>query len=541
MSPRHSSWHTRARSSATRIVRGLYIVWGETAPLEQSTFLPHLAGPIPSATTEAGPTMDTRVLSDATGRAEMAGTLDAGEVVGGRYRIDALLATCSMGTVYAAIDTVTGEGVAIKGLLPIWRDAAERDEAEAWFRREGAILLGLRHPAIPRIHAALEERGRYYLAMDLVQGETLEEALQSAGNPGLPEAQVLLWADQILDLLGYLHNRPDPLIFRDLKPANVMRTALDGIRLIDFGTARIFAHQVRGTAIGTPGYAPPEQYQGLAEPASDIYALGATIHHLLSGRDPRQQRPFDFPALRSIAPWISGPVASAVDRALALDPNARFSSTAECRTALHLPDLDAKVPGGHPAAAMRRATTTLGAPLALRHSDAWGAVLPARGKALGPRSIAMRPWQLRVLTLGGRSSPALETRTVRLTNRTDRWLYCAFSPTLPWIHPDRYVGWLEPRGTMDLGVRVGRSDAGMRKMRGGLEIYCDGRRWQLPVRQRVRGRAWPLVMLGQSAAGTLAMAAVLLLVQALGRPLGPLFFAALIGLLYLRIRRSRRF
>ena len=509
--------------------------------MEQSIFPPQRAGQGPAALAVAAPAGATRVLSADPDPAQPAAALAVGEVLGGRYRVDAVLATGSMGTVYAATNLASGDGVAIKGLLPIWGDQVERDEAEAWFRREGAILLGLRHPAIPRIHAALEQDGRHYLAMDLVQGETLEEALQGTGNPGLPEVQVLLWADQILDLLGYLHNRPDPLIFRDLKPANVMRTALDGVQLIDFGTARIFAHQIRGTAIGTPGYAPPEQYQGLAEPASDIYALGATIHHLLSGRDPRQQRPFDFPALRSIAPWISGPVASAVDRALALDPNARFSSTAECRAALHLPDLEAKVPGGGPAAAMRQATTTLGAPLALRHSDAWGAVPPARGKALGPRSIAMRPWQLRVLTLGGRSSPALETRTVRLTNRTDRWLYCAFSPTLPWIHPDRYVGWLEPRGTMDLGVRVGRSDAGMRKMRGGLEIYCDGRRWQLPVRRRVRGRAWPLVMLGQSAAGTLAMATVLLLVQALGRPLGPLFFAVLIGLLYLRVRRSRRF
>ena len=511
--------------------------------MEQSIFPPQRAGHGSAAIAAAAPAGATRVLSASPDPAQPAAALAAGEVLGGRYRVDAVLATGSMGTVYAATDLASGDGVAIKGLLPIWGDDAERDEAEAWFRREGAILLGLRHPAIPRIHAALEQDGRYYLAMDLVQGETLEEALQSTGNPGLPEVQVLLWADQILDLLGYLHNRPDPLIFRDLKPANVMRTALDGVQLVDFGTARIFAHQIRGTAIGTPGYAPPEQYQGLAEPASDIYALGATIHHLLSGRDPRQQRPFDFPPLRSIAPWISEPVASAVDRALALDPNARFSSTAECRAALHLPDLSGSAGAGSygglvPVAGP--ATTALAAPLALRHSNAWAAGAPARG-ALGPRSIAMRPWQLRVLTLGDRPGPALETRTVRLTNRTDRWLYCAVSPTLPWIHPDRYVGWLEPRGTMDLGVRVARGDAGTRAMRGGLEVYCDGRRWQLPVRRRVRGRAWPLVMLGQSAAGTLAMALVLLLVQALGRPLGPLFFAALIGLLYLRVRRSRRF
>jgi len=194
------------------------------------------------------------VLSADPDPAQPAAALAVGEVLGGRYRVDAVLATGSMGTVYAATNLASGDGVAIKGLLPIWGDQVERDEAEAWFRREGAILLGLRHPAIPRIHAALEQDGRHYLAMDLVQGETLEEALQGTGNPGLPEVQVLLWADQILDLLGYLHNRPDPLIFRDLKPANVMRTALDGVQLIDFGTARIFARRATRRPSSTRGW-----------------------------------------------------------------------------------------------------------------------------------------------------------------------------------------------------------------------------------------------------------------------------------------------
>src|SRR6185312_2988716 len=119
------------------------------------------------------------------------------------------------------------------------------------------------------------------LVMDLIEGETLEKIMASSGTHGLPENQVVAWADQVLDVLSYLHARPTPLIFRDMKPANLMRTPQDRIRLIDFGIARLFARRTQGTAIGTPGYAPPEQYQGLAEPAGDLYALGAAMHHLL--------------------------------------------------------------------------------------------------------------------------------------------------------------------------------------------------------------------------------------------------------------------
>ncbi|MGH2408978.1 MAG: serine/threonine-protein kinase, partial [Chloroflexota bacterium] len=236
----------------------------------------------------------------------LADPLPLGSTLVGRFRVDAVLAVGSMGTVYAAVDLLDHEAPrAIKELLPFWGAAEEQAEAEAWFLREGETLRGLAHPAIPRIHETLSAGRRHYLIMDLIEGETLESGPAKGGSAGLEEHLVVSWADQVLDVLSYLHGRPSPVIFRDLKPANLMLTPDGRIRLIDFGIARVFSRQSKGTAIGTPGYAPPEQYQGLAEPASDLYALGATMHHLLTGRDPRNARPFDFPPVARLAPRIS--------------------------------------------------------------------------------------------------------------------------------------------------------------------------------------------------------------------------------------------
>jgi len=222
----------------------------------------------------------------------LATALPLGSTLVGRFRVDAILAVGSMGTVYLVVDLLDHEAPrALKELLPFWGTAEEQAEAEAWFLREGETLRSLDHPAIPRIHATLISDRRHYLVMDLIEGETLERLQERHASVALEEHLVVSWADQVLDVLSYLHGRPSPVIFRDLKPANLMLTPDGRIRLIDFGIARVFSRQSKGTAIGTPGYAPPEQYQGLAEPASDLYALGATMYHMLTGRDPRNARP----------------------------------------------------------------------------------------------------------------------------------------------------------------------------------------------------------------------------------------------------------
>jgi len=241
-----------------------------------------------------------------------------------RYLIKRTLKMGGMGAVYLAADIEReNELCAVKEMLDQFGTADDRLEGREWFAREAAMLLSLRHPAIPAIRDYFIENGHYYLALDYIEGRNLEDVLEREGTPGLPEGQVMEWAAHITEVLVYLHGRPPPIIFRDLKPANLMRTSAGNLYLVDFGIARVFSVARQGTMVGTPGYCPPEQYQGLAEPASDLYALAATCHHLLSGRDPRQAPPFSFPAIRSLAPQVSKATETLLAGALLLDADQR--------------------------------------------------------------------------------------------------------------------------------------------------------------------------------------------------------------------------
>jgi hypothetical protein len=155
---------------------------------------------------------------------------------------------------------------------------------------------------------------------------------------------VLEWGDEICDVLGYLHNhKPEPIIFRDMKPSNVMIEPDGKVKLIDFGIAKVFERAERGTQIGTPGYAPPEQYQGLATVESDIYALAATLHHMLTGRDPRDEPPFSFPPVYGLKPTISKRTSEALQKALQMNPDDRFQSIGDFRAALRPPPPQVRV------------------------------------------------------------------------------------------------------------------------------------------------------------------------------------------------------
>ena len=154
------------------------------------------------------------------------------------------------------------------------------------------------------------------------------------------------WADQIADVLDYLHERR--LIYRDVKPSNIMIERTTGnVKVVDFGIAKLFQPNERGTLIGTPGYSPPEQYQGQATPQSDVFALGATLHHLLTGRDPRDEPPFSFPPVRQLVPSVSAQTERAIMRALEMELAKRWPSAAAFRAAL--PTELAKRPGRKPA------------------------------------------------------------------------------------------------------------------------------------------------------------------------------------------------
>ncbi|WP_129671718.1 serine/threonine-protein kinase [Candidatus Chloroploca sp. Khr17] len=263
---------------------------------------------------------------------------------GPHYYLTKVIKAGGQGAVYEGVDG-DGKIYAIKEMLDSFTEQKERDEAIKRFNAEAELLEQLTHPRIPRVYSHFKDEGRHYLVMDYIRGEDLEDIVEREGK--IAEPRVLDWATQICDVLSYLHSQG--LIYRDMKPSNVMLDHQNGgIKLIDFGIARVLQVGQRGTQIGTPGYAPPEQYQGLATIESDVYALGATLHHVLTGRDPQAHPPFSFPPARTVEPTISPQVSGALEQALQMRPTARFASIAAFGAALGV--LPASRPLGVPVA-----------------------------------------------------------------------------------------------------------------------------------------------------------------------------------------------
>jgi eukaryotic-like serine/threonine-protein kinase len=229
------------------------------------------------------------------------GSLVRNHLLKERYRILEQVGRGGFGAVYRAADTLFGYRlVAVKEMGQSRLSPQEMAEAIEAFKREAHLLAGLQHPNIPAIHDYFGEAGHWYLVMDFIEGDTLEEHLSKSRGRYLPVEKVLDIGIQLCMVLGYLHTRQPPIIFRDLKPANILLTSSGRIYLIDFGIARNFKPgQSRDTvAFGSPGYAPPEQYgKAQTTPRADIYALGATLHQLLTGDDPTQT-PFRFAPLQ---------------------------------------------------------------------------------------------------------------------------------------------------------------------------------------------------------------------------------------------------
>src|SRR6266513_4150774 len=214
-----------------------------------------------------------------------------------RYRIISLVGQGGFGAVYKAVDTQSGNRlVAIKAINLSILTAQEVIEATEAFNREVLVLSGLAHPNLPRLYDHFTDTEHWYLVTDFIEGETLERYLDKTMNGRLPREEVIDIGIQLCTVLDYLHTRQPPIIFRDLKPSNVMRTPAGHLYLIDFGIARPFKPgQPRDTkALGSPGYAAPEQYgRAQTTPQADIYSLGAMLHQLLTGNDPAQT-PFRF-------------------------------------------------------------------------------------------------------------------------------------------------------------------------------------------------------------------------------------------------------
>ncbi|MGZ6368614.1 MAG: serine/threonine protein kinase, partial [Ktedonobacteraceae bacterium] len=231
--------------------------------------------------------------------------------------------------------------VAIKEMSDANLSTIEREKALVDFRREANLLVQLNHPNLPQVSDFFEEGTKAYLVMEFIEGKTLEQTLDDVGRP-LDETLVMDWALQLCSVLQYLHSRKPPIIFRDMKPSNVMITVDNQLKLIDFGIARIFKTSAikDTTLLGSQGYAPLEQYgRGQSDPRSDIYALGATLYHLLTGSVPadapsRRVNPQVFLTPRQINQRISQATEDIVLMAMEQDPDERFQSAEAMRKAI---------------------------------------------------------------------------------------------------------------------------------------------------------------------------------------------------------------
>jgi serine/threonine protein kinase len=270
---------------------------------------------------------------------EEEGVLPTGTVLQQRYKILGTRKIGGMAIVYKAQDLRFEKASRICAVKEMYNNAPDprlRDLTVEHFDREANILASLSHPAIPSVLDYFSEGTRIYMVMDFVEGQDLDELIEQSPEP-LPQDQVVDWAIQICDVLNYLHHHePEPIIFRDLKPTNIMLNQHGRIMVIDFGIAKVFEGGQRGTMIGTAGYPPPEQYRGAAEPRGDIYALGATMHHLLTKRDPRLEPPFTFHEhpIRSLNPKVPESLDKIVMKALEYDIDKRFATAQEFKEAL---------------------------------------------------------------------------------------------------------------------------------------------------------------------------------------------------------------
>jgi len=280
-----------------------------------------------------------RVVRRPAAKIPQEGLLSVGAQLQDRYKILGVIGVGGMGAVYKAQDLRfpnVQRLCAVKEMVNTTTDPQVRKIVLRNFDREASILATLNHPAIPQVYDYFTAGRRSYLVLEYIHGQDLEAILTGAQG-FFSETQVVTWAIQLCDVLSFLHNhKPRPIIFRDLKPSNIMLDEQGRIRLVDFGIAKLFQSGTKGTMIGTEGYSPPEQYRGVAEPRGDVYALGATMHHLLSKQDPRLEPPFSFHErpIHKTNPTVSPELMKILDKSLEYDINKRWGSAEEFKRAL---------------------------------------------------------------------------------------------------------------------------------------------------------------------------------------------------------------
>lgn len=264
---------------------------------------------------------------------------EIGTVIDGKYEILKEIGRGGMSIVYLAMDKHLNKQWAVKEIRK--KGSGKNDEIVVnSLLAEANMMKKLDHPSLPRIVDIIDNGITIYVVMDYIEGESLDKILNEYGAQ--PEEMVVGWAKQLCDALSYLHSQKPSIIYRDMKPANVMLKPEGNIKIIDFGIAREYKEQnlADTTVLGTKGYAPPEQYSGQTDPRSDIYALGMTMHHLLTGVDPRNGEA--YAPVRQWNPELSEGIEIIIDRCVEPAAENRYQSCADLLYDLEHPELITK-------------------------------------------------------------------------------------------------------------------------------------------------------------------------------------------------------
>ncbi|MGN0298851.1 MAG: serine/threonine-protein kinase [Lachnospiraceae bacterium] len=259
-----------------------------------------------------------------------------GTVIDGKYEILKQVGKGGMSIVYLAMDKRLNKQWAVKEVQK--NNERNNQVMINALLAETNLMKKLDHPALPRIVDIIENADTYYIIMDYIEGESLDKSIVKYGAQS--EEVVLDWAKQLCDALNYLHSQKPPIIYRDMKPSNIMLKPAGNLKLVDFGIAREYKDKTRTdtTVLGTPGYAPPEQHRGTTDQRSDIYALGMTLHHLLTGIDPRTAG-YEYLSVRQWKPSLSEGMEAIIDKCTAINPEDRYQNCAELMYDLEHPDL----------------------------------------------------------------------------------------------------------------------------------------------------------------------------------------------------------
>lgn len=266
--------------------------------------------------------------------------LEIGSLVDGKYKILNKVGQGGMSVVYLAMNEKANKQWAVK---EVRKDGIKDFEVvKQGLVAETDILKRLNHPNLPSIIDVIDNEDSFIIIMDYIQGNSLNRALDEFGAQ--PQENVIEWAKQLCDVLGYLHSRTPAIIYRDMKPANIMLKPDGNVTLIDFGTAREFKEKnlADTTCLGTVGYAAPEQFGGMGQTdaRTDIYCLGATLYHLVTGMNPCEP-PYEIKPIRQINPGLSSGFERIILKCTQRDPNDRYQSAAELMYALeHYEEID---------------------------------------------------------------------------------------------------------------------------------------------------------------------------------------------------------